>query len=125
MSLHELRESTTRKLFRFAELLQGRSDEFKAELARALAGDDRSTGIRFFVQYTLWCGTIENQGSEEQRRLWVDDALAHNYKIIGCFCMTELGHSSHLRGAETTATFDVERDAFVINSPTITATKWW
>ena len=26
---------------------------------------------------------------------------------------------------ETTATFDKERDEFVINSPTVTATKWW
>lgn len=38
---------------------------------------------------------------------------------------TELGHSSFLRGLETRATFDVERDEFVIESPTVTSTKWW
>lgn len=28
-------------------------------------------------------------------------------------------------GIETTATFDREKDEFVINTPSITATKWW
>ncbi|CEG77565.1 Putative Acyl-coenzyme A oxidase [Rhizopus microsporus] len=37
---------------------------------------------------------------------------------------TEIGHSSALRGIETTATFDIETDEFVINSSTITSTKW-
>jgi acyl-CoA oxidase len=45
--------------------------------------------------------------------------------MIGCFAMTELGHSSFLRGAETTATFDLETQEFIINTPTLTATKWW
>jgi len=30
-----------------------------------------------------------------------------------------------LPGIETTATFDREKDEFVINTPSITATKWW
>jgi len=37
--------------------------------------------------------------------------------------MTELGHSSFLRGAETTAVYDSNSKQFIINSPTITATK--
>jgi acyl-CoA oxidase len=28
-------------------------------------------------------------------------------------------------GLETTATFDKATDEFVINTPTITSTKWW
>jgi acyl-CoA oxidase len=28
-------------------------------------------------------------------------------------------------GLETTATFDINTDEFVINTPTNTATKWW
>lgn len=36
-----------------------------------------------------------------------------------------MGHSSALRDIETTATFDVETDEFIINSPNITSTKWW
>lgn len=38
---------------------------------------------------------------------------------------TELGHSSALRDIETTATYDQATDEFIIDSPTITATKWW
>jgi acyl-CoA oxidase len=46
-------------------------------------------------------------------------------KVIGCFAMTELGHSSYLPGLETTATYDKKTREFIINSPTLTSTKWW
>lgn len=36
-----------------------------------------------------------------------------------------MGHSSALRDLETTATYDIATDEFIINSPTITSTKWW
>jgi acyl-CoA oxidase len=39
--------------------------------------------------------------------------------------MTELGHSSFLRGCETYAIYDKQREEFVINSASILATKWW
>lgn len=44
-------------------------------------------------------------------------------RVIGCYSMTELGHSSHLPGLETTATLDIDRDEFIIHSPTVTSTK--
>jgi hypothetical protein len=36
-----------------------------------------------------------------------------------------MGHGSYLQGLETTATFDRLTDEFVLNTPTVTATKWW
>ncbi len=36
-----------------------------------------------------------------------------------------MGHGSNLAGIETTATFDREKDEFIINTPSVTATKWW
>ena len=39
--------------------------------------------------------------------------------------MTELGHSSNVRGIETTAHYNVESDHFILNSPSITSIKWW
>lgn len=36
-----------------------------------------------------------------------------------------MGHSSALRDMETTATYDIERDEFVLDSPSVTSTKWW
>ena len=47
------------------------------------------------------------------------------FRILGTYVQTELGHGSNVRGIETTATYDANRKEFVINSPTLTSTKWW
>ncbi|KAJ8926828.1 hypothetical protein NQ314_020678 [Rhamnusium bicolor] len=39
--------------------------------------------------------------------------------------VTELGHGTFIRGLETTATYDPKTEEFVLNSPTLTAYKWW
>jgi acyl-CoA oxidase len=36
-----------------------------------------------------------------------------------------LGHGSNVRGLETTATWNSSDKTFTINSPTLTASKWW
>lgn len=36
-----------------------------------------------------------------------------------------LGHGTFIRGLETTATYDPSTEEFILNSPTITAYKWW
>ena len=36
-----------------------------------------------------------------------------------------MGHGSDVSGLETTATFYQKTDEFVINTPSVTATKWW
>jgi acyl-CoA oxidase len=46
-------------------------------------------------------------------------------KIIGCYAQTEIGHGSNVAGLETTATFDMKTDEWVIHTPTIRATKFW
>ena len=45
--------------------------------------------------------------------------------MIGSYVQTEMGHGSNIAGLETTATFDKEKDEFIIHSPTITSTKMW
>jgi hypothetical protein len=37
-------------------------------------------------------------------------------RVLGCFAMTELGHSSFLRGIETTATYDKATGEFILHS---------
>ena len=43
----------------------------------------------------------------------------------GCYLQTEIGHGSNIRGLETRAEYDPATDEFVVNTPTITATKYW
>eukprot|EP00731_Ephydatia_muelleri_P016407 Em0009g831a len=66
---------------------------------------------------------MEGQGTEEQQKKWLTPA--YSYQIIGAYAQTELGHGTNLRGLETVATYDPTTQEFVLNTPTLTATKWW
>lgn len=88
---------------------------------------------------------IQAQGSDEQHEIWMPKCLNHEVsfrlvtcdsfctnfdmifiglQIIGCYMQTELGHGSNVQQLETTATYDAKTQEFVIESPTISATKW-
>lgn len=75
------------------------------------------------LHYMMFIPTIELQGSPEQAAYWLP--LAKSGKINGCYCQTELAHGTFVRGVETTATLDLGTDEFVVNSPTLTAAKFW
>ena len=67
--------------------------------------------------------SLQNMADEEQwKKFFIP---ARDFDIWGCYAQTELGHGSNVQGLETTAIFDHKTDEFVINTPTITATKWW
>ena len=63
------------------------------------------------------------QADEDQLATWKQPALDNS--IIGCYCQTELGHGSNVRGLETTAIFDLKTDTFELHSPTLTSLKWY
>ena len=75
------------------------------------------------MHYYLFTPYIELMGTEEQKAKWLP--LCKKLKIHGCYAQTELGHGSNVAGLETTATFDEKTDEIVLNTPSITAYKFW
>ncbi|PIO71962.1 acyl-CoA dehydrogenase, middle domain protein [Teladorsagia circumcincta] len=71
----------------------------------------------------MFIPTLQGQTNDEQLDEWLSLAIARG--IIGTYAQTELGHGTNLKNLETTATYDPKTEEFVINSPTITAAKWW
>ena len=71
----------------------------------------------------MFVPTLELQCTNVQKEYWLP--LAKSGKIIGVYCQTELGHGTFLRGIETTATLDLQTDEWLVNSPTISSTKFW
>lgn len=77
---------------------------------------------KFTVQFNLFGGTILGLGTKKHEKLYNDiDSL----KIIGCFCLTELGYGNNAVEMETTAVWDSTQKAFVINTPTVNSQKFW
>ncbi|KAG7402329.1 hypothetical protein PHYBOEH_000037 [Phytophthora boehmeriae] len=69
---------------------------------------------------------IKNLGllfTDDQQSKWM--AMAKQWRMVGCYAQTELGHGSNVRGLETTATYIPATDEFEIHSPTLTSMKWW
>lgn len=101
--------------------------------------DDRDHGNHHFDFSTqIWCLTnshpfgmthgfflpsVTLQGTDEQVAYW--KPLAESGKIIGTYVQTELAHGTFVHGVQTTATFDIERDEFIINTPSLEAIKFW
>ncbi|KAH7443592.1 hypothetical protein KP509_02G041400 [Ceratopteris richardii] len=120
---------------------QGRLELFKNTLRKAAHAwsiiqslhltEAEASKLRSFIDepaYTdlhwgMFIPAIKGQGTDEQQQKWLP--LAYRQTIIGCYAQTELGHGSNVQGLETTATFDPSTDEFIVNTPTLTATKWW
>ncbi|KAL9934189.1 hypothetical protein V8E36_006645 [Tilletia maclaganii] len=75
------------------------------------------------IHWIAFVPVLMSQGTPDQIDRWATRAMRH--EILGAYLQTELGHGSNVAGLETTATFEKATDSFVINSPTVTSTKWW
>ncbi|XP_077574218.1 peroxisomal acyl-coenzyme A oxidase 1 isoform X2 [Stigmatopora nigra] len=77
----------------------------------------------FDLHLGMFLPTLLNQATSEQMDRFFMPAW--NLEIIGTYAQTEMGHGTHLRGLETTATYDPATEEFVLNSPTVSSIKWW
>ncbi|XP_025902541.1 peroxisomal acyl-coenzyme A oxidase 1 isoform X2 [Nothoprocta perdicaria] len=75
------------------------------------------------LHFSMFQYTLQTQMTDAQKEKWMPLVLGVN--IIGTYAQTEMGHGTHLRGLETTATYDPATQEFILNSPTVTSIKWW
>ncbi|KAF9168696.1 acyl-Coenzyme A oxidase [Actinomortierella ambigua] len=124
LSRAEDRAQTMRQIMRTIQLKKEMKDPVLAKaLFTAMSFYSESYSMRIYVHEMLFRQALMLFGTAEQQDKWMDDI--ENWRVIGCFAMTELGHSSNLRGLETTSTYDRATNEWVIHSPTLTSTKWW
>ncbi|ENN81096.1 probable peroxisomal acyl-coenzyme A oxidase 1 [Dendroctonus ponderosae] len=110
--VQQLQEEGKGGMDNFREILGG-------QLGSAILGD----GNPLTLHFVMFIPTIIGQGTFEQQGEWIQKAW--NCNIIGTYAQTELGHGTFIRGLETTATYDVKSEEFILNSPSLTAYKWW
>lgn len=89
--------------------------------AEMMGAFDGSLLIKFGVHIGLFAGSVFNLGTERHHKEYLGRAISMD--LPGCFAMTETGHGSNVRDIETTATYDVERQEFVIHTPHLGARK--
>ena len=75
------------------------------------------------MHWIMYQTSIETFCNDEQLKKW--GPMTQNFDCIGCYAQTELGHGSDISGLETTALYDKKTDEFILNTPTISSTKWW
>ena len=119
----------------------GRIDRFETALARAKklrqlyikhnwSQEEKHTANELIsepgpygLHESMFLITLRDQGSQEQNERFLKPA--NDYKWIGCYAQTELGHGSNVRGLETTATWNPDDKTFTLHSPYLTSAKWW
>lgn len=76
---------------------------------------DPSMQIKSGVQWGLFAAAILHLGTAEHHKMWLPSAI--NLETPGVYAMTETGHGSDVSSIATTATFDVQTQDWVINTP--------
>jgi acyl-CoA oxidase len=84
---------------------------------------DGSTATKMTVQFNLFGGTVLKLGTEKHHAMLLDGI--DSFSDVGCFGLTELGYGNNAVEMETTATYDVDTQEFIIHTPSPKARKFW
>jgi acyl-CoA oxidase len=84
---------------------------------------DGATATKMTVQFNLFGGTLLKLGTEKHHNKYVKEI--DDFKSVGCFGLTELGYGNNAVEMETTATYDADKDQFIIHSPSTKSKKYW
>lgn len=90
-------------------------------VVETLSFHDGSLLIKLGVQFGLFGGSIQQLGTEYHHRKYLPEAAT--CQLFGGFAMTEIGHGSNVQALETTAVYDSEHRAFIIDSPSYSSGK--
>ncbi|DAZ96053.1 TPA: hypothetical protein N0F65_000048 [Lagenidium giganteum] len=125
LSMDEQRALILRKVRRMYQLFMEHGADIQRRniMADVFGIYDFTWYVRNGVHFGLYIGALMSQADAEQQDEFLTPAMM--LENFGSFSMTELGHGSHTRGLETTATYSRETDEFIIHTPTDSATKWW
>ena len=100
----------------FPEDVGGENDVRASVVAFETMGHgDLSLLVKCGVQFGLFGGAILHLGNEEHRRTYLPGVIS--CELPGCFAMTETGHGSNVQALGTTATYDPDRQEFVVHTP--------
>ncbi|XP_023162206.2 probable peroxisomal acyl-coenzyme A oxidase 1 [Drosophila hydei] len=80
-------------------------------------------GNPFGVMFVMVVHALKDQCTPEQYEEF--GRRVERFEVCAAYSQTELGHGTYLRGLETRADYDQDTDEFVLNTPSITAYKWW
>ncbi|MFT3796089.1 acyl-CoA dehydrogenase [Flavobacterium sp.] len=90
-------------------------------IMETLSYHDLSLVIKFGVQFGLWGMSVQLLGTEKHHKKYL--AAIGSLRLPGCFAMTETHHGSNVKGLETTATYNHQKQVFVIHTPNPNAQK--
>ena len=82
---------------------------------------DLSLLVKIGVQFGLFGGVIRRLGTRRHHERYL--RVAMTMELPGCFAMTETGHGSDVQSIRTTATYDPDREEFVVDTPDDDARK--
>ncbi|KAG5668402.1 hypothetical protein PVAND_016342 [Polypedilum vanderplanki] len=113
------------KMLKLHQELGGTEEDFRKIMdnLRYTMSAIQKEGNPFMLHFGMFTVTIMNLANDEQLSEWLPKCV--NCEILGTYAQTELGHGTFIKKLETTATYDPKTKEFVLNTPTLTAYKWW